>query len=154
MSIKKYKIAQLVPHEKPMLLLDDMVAYGDDWLSAELEITPESEFINENNAVPSLVGIEYMAQTVAAFAGKESRENGEPVKIGFLVGTRKYMSTVSEFSIGTKLLITAERVMQGDNGLSVFQCKIEDAASGEEIANAMLNVFQPENANEFLQGNQ
>ncbi len=153
MSEPKYKISQLVPHEKPMQLIDGMVDYDEDWFKSELEITSQSEFLNENNAVPSWVGIEYMAQTIAAFAGRISREKGEPVKIGFLVGSRKYSSTVTEFLIGMKLVITAERVMQGENGLSVFQCTIEDAVNGEQIASASLNVFQPDDANEFLQNN-
>ncbi|THB71535.1 MAG: 3-hydroxylacyl-ACP dehydratase [Gammaproteobacteria bacterium] len=151
MSAPEYKISQLVPHEKPMQLIDEMVDYDEEWFKSYLEITPETEFLNENGAVPSWVGIEYMAQTIAAFAGRISREQGEPVKIGFLVGSRKYSAIITEFPIGMKLLVTAERVMQGENGLSVFQCTIEDAGNGEQIASASLNVFQPDDANEFLQ---
>lgn len=162
MGTQTYKISQLVPHEKPMLLIDRMVDYDEEWFKSEVEITPESEFLNDNNAVPSWVGIEYMAQTIAAYAGRISRENNEPVKIGFLVGSRKYSSTLTEFPIGMKLQVTAEKVIQGDNGLSVFQCTIEtvgvgDLVDGEEpneqIATASLNVFQPDDANEFLQTN-
>ncbi len=153
MGTQTYKISQLVPHEKPMLLIDRMLDYDDEWFKSEVEITKGSEFLNENNAVPSWVGIEYMAQTIAAYAGRISRENDEPVKIGFLVGSRKYSSTISEFPIGMKLQITAERVIQGDNGLSVFQCSIENADGGEQIATASLNVFQPNDANEFLENN-
>ncbi len=151
MGTETYKISQLVPHEKPMLLIDRMVDYDEEWFKSEVEITPESEFLNENKAVPSWVGIEYMAQTIAAYAGRISRENNEPVKIGFLVGSRKYSSTLTEFPIGMRLQVTAERVIQGDNGLSVFQCSIDNANDNEQIATASLNVFQPNDANEFLQ---
>lgn len=157
MGTETYKISQLVPHEKPMLLIDRMLDYGDEWFKSEVEITQDSEFLNENSAVPSWVGIEYMAQTIAAYAGRISRENGEPVKIGFLVGSRKYCSTLSEFPMGIKLQITVERVIQGDNGLSVFECTIatedKNGTASEQIATASLNVFQPDDANEFLQNN-
>lgn len=157
MGTETYKISQLVPHEKPMLLIDRMVDFGEEWFKSEVEITAESEFLNENSAVPSWVGIEYMAQTIAAYAGRISRENGEPVKIGFLVGSRKYCSTLAEFPIGMKLQVTAERVIQGDNGLSVFECTIEtesnNGTASEQIATASLNVFQPDDASEFLQNN-
>lgn len=71
----EFSVAQLVPHSGKMSLLDNIVEYGDDWLSAEVCITADSMFADEKG-VPGWVGLEYMAQAVAAYAGLQERLNG------------------------------------------------------------------------------
>ncbi|MBY4676121.1 hotdog family protein [Marinobacterium arenosum] len=142
----EYSVAELVPHSGKMSLLDNIVEYADDWLRAEVYITEASMFADEKG-VPAWTGMEYMAQTIGAFAGmQERREGGEP-KLGFLLGTRKYTCSVDYFPLGQTLILTAKREMQAENGLSVFQCSLH----GEGIeASASLNVYQPEDADSFL----
>lgn len=142
-------IGQFVLHSGPMRWLDRIVGYGDDWLEAEGTIRPGSP-IGDDSGVGAWAGIEYMAQAIAAFAGLRARMRGEPVKIGLLVGTRRYESRWSLFSVGSRLRVRVRHDYSADNGLSVFGCRI--ICDDVEIATAVLSVFQPANPEAFLRG--
>jgi predicted hotdog family 3-hydroxylacyl-ACP dehydratase len=143
-------IKTLVPHAGTMSLLDSLVAVDAETLSARVAIGPDTLFCTDG-AVGAWVGVEYMAQAVAAHAGYQARQRGEPVRVGFLLGTRRYACAVPVFAVGSVLTIRVQRALQGDNGLGAFECHIEDAASGAELASATITVFQPDNVEEFLQ---
>lgn len=145
--MQSFDVAELVPHSGTMSLLDEILAYGDDWLRAAVDIRADSLFC-EDGAVPAWVGLEYMAQTIAAFAGmKEVQAGGKP-RLGFLVGTRRYNSNIDRFCVGTRLEIQVTRDLEADNGLSVFDCQI--TAAGIEVQ-AGLNVYQPDDAIGYIQ---
>ena len=61
-------IEQLVPHKPPMILIDRMIETTDTACTCEVTITPQTLFI-ESAGVPAFVGLEYMAQAVAAYGG-------------------------------------------------------------------------------------
>lgn len=145
-------IRTLVPHAGQMVLLDSLVAADGETLCAEVRITADTLFC-DGASVGAWVGIEYMAQAVAAFAGYEAQSRGEGVRVGFLLGSRKYEVTCPDFPVGSRLHVQTQRLLQGDNGLGAFDCKIVDAndAAGAILANATITVFQPSNVNEFLQ---
>jgi predicted hotdog family 3-hydroxylacyl-ACP dehydratase len=132
------EIAELIPHSGSMILLDKILEFDEHSLSAELVVRDDA-LLGNNKKVPALVGIEYMAQTIAAYAGIQSKKLGEPINLGFLLGTRRYTSNIDSFDIGTVLTIKITRIINDDK-LGVFDCKIY--GTGIEI-NANLNVFQP-----------
>lgn len=131
-------IAGLIPHTGSMVLLDRIIDFDEHSLSAELVVRDDGLLGNDKN-VPAWAGIEYMAQAVAAYAGIMSKLAGEPVKLGFLLGTRRYTSNVASFDVGTVLTIQVKNIIQDDK-LGVFDCKIHGI--GIEIS-ANLNVYQP-----------
>lgn len=139
-------IQPYVPHEGPMSLLDTIVAHDEESLTATLTVKAGATFENEGQ-VPAWVGIEYMAQAIAAYAGMTAHVANEAVKPGFLIGIRQYNSDVPAFKVGDQLTVRVERVVMGENGLGVFQCQIE--LDGNK-AEAKLNVFQPDNLEEFM----
>ncbi|MEH6579265.1 MAG: hotdog family protein [Amphritea sp.] len=143
----EFSVAELVPHSGKMSLLDAIVGYGEDWLEAEVHISSDSMFA-DTQGVPAWVGLEYLAQTIGAFAGLQERLNGGKPKLGFLLGSRKYQCSTDYFPLGHVLSLRVQREMQAENGLSVFQCELQ----GDGLdASARLNVFQPEDADKFLQ---
>jgi predicted hotdog family 3-hydroxylacyl-ACP dehydratase len=141
-----YAVAELVPHSGTMSLLSRVTAYGDDWLEAEVDITSATLFVEENG-VPAWVGLEYLAQAIAAFSGVQERKQKQSPKLGFLLGTRRYESNVPWFSTGLTLTVRVEREMVAENGLHVFRGKLT-ALNVEATAN--LNVFQPDDASQFI----
>lgn len=144
-------IRELVPHAGPMVLLDRVVSVGDDMLCAEVGIKAQSLFC-DGQGVGAWVGIEYMAQAVAAFAGYEARQRGDVVRVGFLLGSRRYECACPAFAVGRTLHVHVQRTLQSENGLGAFECRIEDAGdAGSVLATATITVFQPDNVNEFLQ---
>ena len=50
--------------------------------------------------VPAVVGIEYMAQAIAAGAGPSARGKGEAARMGFLLGCRNLTIAVDSFQVG------------------------------------------------------
>ena len=118
----------LVPHSGAMLLLERLLHVDAESACAEVRITAESMFATEDG-VGSWVGIEYMAQTIAAFAGYQAQQAGRAVKIGFLLGARRYEAMCGHFAPGSVLRIEAIRALQGENGLGAFECTIRDGSN-------------------------
>ncbi len=143
-------ISELVPHSGTMSLLDRVLAADDESLTAAVAIRADSLFC-EGGKVGAWIGIEYMAQAVAAHAGWCARQRGAPVKVGFLLGSRRYHCQVAAFAVGTRLQVHVQRALQGENGLGAFECRIGDSASGATLAHATVTVYQPDNVDEFLQ---
>jgi len=132
-------IGELLPHGPEMTVIDRLLEYSPQRSVASAVVTQASPFFH-GSGVPAWVGIEYMAQTIAAHAGFEARLRGERPAIGFLLGTRAYESEASEFVLGSTLKITVEPVVV-EARLAAFQCSI---ASDHMLAKAVVNIYQPE----------
>jgi predicted hotdog family 3-hydroxylacyl-ACP dehydratase len=147
--MNNYSIDAVLPHSDPMILLDELISYNEDGGQCGVTISPQAPFYNaETQTVASYIGTEYMAQSIAAYAGALALDNGDAVKIGFLIGTRKYQTYVSEFKLGQTLRVSVTKLYQEESGLSVFDCRIEDGS--ELLAEAKLNVFQPHDPVQFI----
>lgn len=142
-------IRQLVPHSGQMVLLDRALEADADQLRAEVRIH-ETSILAGADGVGSWVGIEYMAQAIAAHAGWLALQRGEQVKVGFLLGSRKYEANVPNFALGSVLHVHVRRVLQSDNGLGAFECRIDIVGGMANAAAATVTVFQPDNVNQFL----
>lgn len=141
-----YPISELLPHESPMVLLDEVIDYDAASLRAAVAITASSMFL-ERDGVPAYVGLEYMAQACGAHAGVLSREVGAPVQIGFLLGTRQYKISTPWFRIGDRLTVSVN-MTYSDSEMGSFGCRID--ASGRLAAEAQLNVIQPRQGHPVL----
>ncbi|MEI8649751.1 hypothetical protein P4S73_20700 [Paraglaciecola sp. Hal342] len=104
-------LSDYVPHTGDMSLLDHIIDYGQGWLHASVLITEHSIFI-EDQGVSATVGIEYLAQAVAAYSGSKPRALGEKPKLGFLLGIRRYESSIDYFPIGSRITLKG-RVRNG-----------------------------------------
>ena len=142
-------IRSLVPHAGPMVMLDRVISVDEDSLLAEVRIRSDSLFCSADG-VGAWVGIEYMAQAIGAWAGYHARLRGEPIKLGFLLGTRRYECRRPIFVLGSVLRVRVRRVFQDENGLGSFECSIDNEEG--RVAAATVTVFQPPNINDFLQG--
>ena len=138
MDISDVTVRELLPHEPPMVLLDRAVSFDEATLCAEVDVHEGAMFC-EARGIPAWVGIEYMAQAVAAHAGFEARLQDEPPTIGYLLGTRSYQADVAHFPLHARLRITVEALFV-EMGLGAFACRIE---IDEPVARATINVYQP-----------
>jgi predicted hotdog family 3-hydroxylacyl-ACP dehydratase len=132
-----------------MVQLDRVVSADEESLLAEVRIRSDSLFCSDRG-VDAWVGIEFMAQAIAAWAGYTAWLRGEPVKLGFLLGTRRYECSRPIFAVGSLLQVHIRRVFQDETGLGSFECSIDDEQGRAATAN--VTVFQPSNANDFLRG--
>ena len=132
-------IVELVPHRPPMLLLDRVLSYDGERVVCETVLGPDSPFA-EQGEVPAVVGIEYMAQTIAAGAGLSARDKGDQAgRMGFLLGCRNLSITVDSFQVGDRLTIEARRTW-GENQIGSFACKVQ--RGDEVLVEGALTVFQ------------
>lgn len=143
-----WPIAELLPHAGDMILIDEVVGFGAEDIETRLTVRPGGLFSQADGSLPAWVGVELMAQSIAAYAGCQALQAGLPVELGFLLGTRKFECNVERFPAGVELRIRALRSLQDDNGMGVFECHLD----GPDIhAEARLNVFRPPEVASYLQ---
>ena len=141
-------VEQALPHESPMILLDRLVQKTETGLISEVIIREGIPFFDDG-VVSAFVGVEYMAQTVAAFSGVESIGNGGQAEIGFLLGIKGFTSKCRLFSNG-QILQVAVNHDWGDKQLMHFIGVITDSETKEVLQEAQLSAFKPENSREFI----
>jgi predicted hotdog family 3-hydroxylacyl-ACP dehydratase len=129
-----------VPHRGALSLLDAVERCDDQSIVARVRV-PADGLFGTADGMPAWVGIEYMAQAVAAWSGARARAGGGSPKIGYLLGSRRYEAAVPAFAIGAELRVLGQCELMGDNGLGMFDCRIE--CDGRVLASGRLSVFEP-----------
>lgn len=135
-------VAPLLPHSGEMVLLDRILEFGEDFLLAEASVTA-NHILLQNGRLPILAGLEIMAQGVAAWAGCMATLANEPVRLGYLLGTRKLHIYRQHIEIGTPLQIRVKMSIQDTTGFGVFDCELVDLTENECLLAGALNVFSP-----------
>lgn len=154
----QYDLEKILPHSKPMILIDKIIEVNTEnkIVIAEVTITEDKIFYDKSiNGISNLCAIEYMAQTAGCYAYfkrkgiKANIQNyiEEKPKIGFLLGTRSLKTNIEKFELGKTYQIKVNEIY-GDNELVSFKCLIYN--DEKECASAIINAFQPENAEQFL----
>ncbi len=134
-------IAQLIAHDAPMILIDELVHAEEDKVHCRVIIHASGIFFNaQTRAVPGYIGMEFMAQTVAIWAGYHAWKRNETPAIGFLLGGRSYRSEQPHFPEGMVLDIHAKQILKSDN-MAAFSCTIHH--KGILQATCELNVYEP-----------
>ena len=144
-------IEELIPHRGTLLLVDRVIAFSDTAVAAEYTPLRTAWYADAVGNMPAWVGIEVMAQAVAAHVSLLKRQRGLPAKMGALLGTRSYRSTAASLPAGETLHVRAELVLSDPNGLGAYDCTI--AQGKASLAQAVLKVYEPEDFAAFVQGN-
>jgi predicted hotdog family 3-hydroxylacyl-ACP dehydratase len=131
-------IGELLPHQPPMLWLDEVLHRDDSQVRCALQITEGHVFVQDGSVEP-LVSIEWMAQAVGALVGMGDRLRGETPRPGYLIAIPEASFEVDAFAVGDRLLIEAKRVW-GDDDLASFECTVERA--GRLAARAQIRVYR------------
>lgn len=134
-------VQDLLLHRPPMLLLKAVSNWDEGQLEALVDPRDSQLFIDADGKIPSWVGIEYMAQAVGALAGIESLRAGNPVSMGFLLGTRRYHADVPHFEVDQELRVKIHQLLRDETNLVLFNCEI--FAGEERLAHAELKAIQP-----------
>lgn len=142
-------IEDVLPHRGNMLLIDRLIAFNNESTVAEYVPRCNAWYADVEGNMPAWIGIELMAQTIAAHVGSLKRLEGKPQKNGVLVGTRRYTSKKPSFTSEVPMRIRVTMTYQDPSGLAAYDCAItcDDAI----LAEATLKVFEPDNFQTFLQ---
>jgi predicted hotdog family 3-hydroxylacyl-ACP dehydratase len=127
-----------------MVLLSRVLDHQPDRTVCAVEIDEQTLFRDSAGNVAAWVGIEYMAQCVAAHGGLRHRAVGEPPRVGFLLGSRRLVFHVPRFRPGQTLEAAVHRVWGREGNMSSFDCTLKDGATGALLAEGRLNCLTPE----------
>ena len=144
-------IEELLPHRGNMLLLSRVLAADDE--SAACEAVPDADawYADADGLMPAWIGIELMAQTIAAHVALIARRAGKPPRPGVLLGTRAYRAGVERFAAGKPLEVMARVTYRDASGLGAYDCTLVDS-SGTELATAAITVYEPADFAKFIDG--
>ena len=142
-------IEDVLPHRGNMLLIDCLIEFNNESTIAEYSPKSDAWYLDAEGNMPAWIGIELMAQTIAAHVGELKRREGKPQKNGVLVGTRRYRSSIPSFASNVPLRICVAIAYQDQSGLAAYDCNI--TCSDTILAEATLKVFEPDNFQTFLQ---
>ncbi|ALL66082.1 3-hydroxydecanoyl-[ACP] dehydratase [Paraburkholderia caribensis MBA4] len=143
-------IDTILPHRGTMLLVDGVSACGDEALTAYASVRGDAWYADEDGAMPAWIGIELMAQGVAAHVALLAMRAGGRARPGVLLGTRSYQAHVSAFARDARLTIDVQEVLRSDAGHSAYECTIDH--DGTRYADAVIKVFQPGDFHTFIEG--
>jgi len=141
-------IGALLPHAGPMLLLDRVVEAEGKRICCEATVRSDGLF-DRAGAVPAYLGLEYMAQAIAALSGLHARQRGEPARLGFLLGTRRFETSAATLHCGAIVQVIVREVVRSTTGMAAFDCQV----TGKDVSqSARLSVFEPGDPDHYLQG--
>ncbi|WP_208605352.1 hypothetical protein [Salinicola socius] len=145
-------IAPLVPHARGMCLLDRLIDAHVDGATAEI-VTRRDDLFAEADGIPAWIGIEWLAQTVAAWAGFRAAATQEPPPPGLLLGARRYRAREPVFAFDQRIRVVVTIDFVADNGvtqingeLQVAENEASTALAGSEapLAHGSLTLYRPD----------
>ena len=143
-------IDEVLPHRGTMRLVDEIAACDEDAVTVSASVDPHAWYADANGAMPSWLGIELMAQAIAAHVGLNAMRAGGRARPGVLLGASRYEAHVSSFDRGARLRIEAKELLKSEQGHGAYECAI---AAGERcVAEAVVKVYQPTDFQAFIEG--
>ncbi|AJZ57933.1 putative beta-hydroxyacyl-(Acyl-carrier-protein) dehydratase FabA/FabZ [Paraburkholderia fungorum] len=143
-------IEAIIPHRGTMLLLDGVDTFGEDTVSARATVRADAWYADAAGAMPAWIGIELMAQTIAAHVALLAMRGGGTARPGVLLGSRSYRALQPSFAGGARLQIRATELLRSEEGHGAYECTIHH---GEVCcAEAVIKVFQPRDFQSFIEG--
>ena len=81
-------ITELVPHQAPLLALEEVTSWELGQARGKLTIRDSNPFVHQGE-LNTVMSLEYMAQCVAACLGMEAYISGVNVRVGMVIACRK-----------------------------------------------------------------
>ena len=139
-------LTDVLPHAGDMVLLSKILSHDETETVCLAEVDEQALFRDAAGEIGAWVGVELMAQCIGAHAGLAARGRGEAPKVGFLLGSRRIHFHCARYRPGQSLRVTAVHLWGDPPGLVAFNCSIEDALTGDCLAEGRLNCFLPDDA--------
>jgi predicted hotdog family 3-hydroxylacyl-ACP dehydratase len=143
-------IEAILPHRGTMLLIERVSAFSDAALTAHARVQSDAWYADAAGAMPAWIGIELMAQAIAAHVSLLAMRAGGSARPGVLLGSRSYAAQVPVFARGAALRIDVTEVLRSTEGHGAYECTIDH--DGARCADAVIKVFQPSDFQTFIEG--
>ncbi|MCA9700025.1 MAG: hypothetical protein KC431_21045, partial [Myxococcales bacterium] len=115
-------MTELVPHQAPMLLVDELLAWTPEHARVGAKVRAGGPFVVDGRMAASFC-LEYMAQAIAAAQGMGARLRGDPASLGVLLGSRELRLEVDALEVGDQLEIEVDREY-AEGGLARYACRV------------------------------
>lgn len=143
----------LVPQSGPMLFLDRLLATNEKRTICGVRKAGGPFFQEATGALPAWVGLEPMAQCIAAHGGLYSPKpaDGKP-RVGFLLGCRRLEIGATQLSPEVAYAVSAVRLWGAELGLVSFDCELFEALSRRRLLAGRINAYLPEDLTSMAEG--
>jgi predicted hotdog family 3-hydroxylacyl-ACP dehydratase len=149
-ELVRQPIEAIIPHRGTMLLIDAVDTFSEDRLSAHATVRADAWYADAEGAMPAWIGIELMAQAIAAHVALLAMRGGGRARPGVLLGSRSYKALQPAFVGGAQLSIQAVELLRSEEGHGAYECTIRH---GDTVcAEAVIKVFQPRDFQSFIEG--
>ena len=135
-------LVEVLPHRGRAALLDHVETHDETETVCAVEIAGSAWLHRAGRGVPAWVGIEYMAQCIAAREGCIAHAEGRALAPGFIVRARRVRLHVAAFRAGEVLRVRVRR-LRGRPGLGAmtYACDIRSGGLDPAIvAEAEITV--------------
>jgi predicted hotdog family 3-hydroxylacyl-ACP dehydratase len=139
-------LEELVPHSGGMLLLSRVLSHGAEETRCAAPVVRSHLFADAAGRVPAWVGLEYMAQCVAARGGLQARARGAAAPSGLFLGSRRLELGAESFAPDAELEVSARPVRGEGPGLRAFDCQVSEPGGGRTLVSGRINVYVAESA--------
>lgn len=141
-------VATLVPQSGPMCLLGRILAHDPTRTVASVDPARSALLAAPDGSVPVFVGLEYLAQCVAAHGGLAARARGGTLRPGLFLGARRVSFGVQHFARDREFVVEV-RHHRGERGLVAFDGTVREARGGPPLVQGRLNVYNLESWKEL-----
>ena len=117
-----------LPHDAPMLLLEEVVSVSDDSAVCRVTVSPSgvlAPFLDPDGNLPGW------------FAWHRHQQGKNSIELGMVLGARELLCAAGILPAGQTLTITVKLLMQDDR-FGSFECSINNGT-----ATGRINTFQP-----------
>lgn len=128
---------RLIPHRRPMRLVDRLLACSGGAGMTETWIPEDSVMAAADGALDPAALVELIAQSYAAVKGYADLAAGMPVSEGFLVGIRKLAVTGKAYA--NERLLTTLKTIGSFEGFAVVEGTV--TRDGEKLAAGTIKLW-------------
>ena len=153
-------LAEVMPQQGAMILLDDVITHDPiEGTCCAIDLGKQTWLTARDFGIPAWVGLEYMAQCIAAHEGYRAWHDGRKLDLGLFVGARRVHFHRARFAETGALEVRA-RYLRGRPALGAlsYACEIrgelERGEGGEIWVEGTLNVALLEATHEARRGSQ
>lgn len=134
-KLKNIDVSTLIPQKAPFVMVDELIDFSDEKITAGLTISEENLF-SKNGFFTEPGMVEHMAQSVALHTGCEYYLRNEAAPTGY-IGAIKSIEITKLPKINDKLETKVE-ILQEFMGITLVKIKV--FTHGEEIANGEMKT--------------
>lgn len=149
-ELVRQPIEAIIPHRGTMLLIDAVNTFDDETLSARATVRADAWYADAEGAMPAWIGIELMAQAIAAHVALLAMRGGGHARPGVLLGSRSFKALQPSFAAGAQLSIQVTELLRSEEGHGAYECVIRHGDAS--CAEAVIKVFQPRDFQSFIEG--